>query len=83
MKSMRPPLAAIFFMTYLSRAGGGHGPLAPPGSATDIVTGRKFPMADMYLRVINIIVMFCQKSRMSVLLDSITGRKLRLIYNSP
>ena len=30
MKSMRPPLAAIFFMTYFHRAGGGHGPLAPP-----------------------------------------------------
>ena len=30
MKSMRPPLAAIFFMTYFHRAGGGHGPLGPP-----------------------------------------------------
>ena len=30
MKSMRPPLAAIFFMTYFHRAGGGgHGPLGP------------------------------------------------------
>ena len=29
MKSMRPPLAAIFFMTYFHRAGG-HDPLAPP-----------------------------------------------------
>ena len=29
MKSMRPPLAAIFFMTYFHRAGEGegHGPL--------------------------------------------------------
>ena len=35
MKSMPPPLAAIFFMTYFYRARGGHGPLAPPGSATD------------------------------------------------
>ena len=34
MKSMRPPSAAIFFMTYFYRARGGHGPLAPPGSAT-------------------------------------------------
>ena len=34
MKSMRPPLAAIFFMTYFHRGRGGHGPLAPPGSAT-------------------------------------------------
>ena len=31
MKSMWPPLAAIFFMTYFHRAGG---PSAPPGSAT-------------------------------------------------
>ena len=30
MKSMWPPLAAIFFMTYFYRAGGGHGPLGPP-----------------------------------------------------
>ena len=31
MKSMWPPLAAIFFMTYLYRAGGGgHGPLGTP-----------------------------------------------------
>ena len=30
MKSMRPPLAAIFFMTYFHRARGGHGPLGPP-----------------------------------------------------
>ena len=30
MKSMRPPSAAIFFMTYFHRAGGGHGPLGPP-----------------------------------------------------
>ena len=29
MKSMRPPSAAIFFMTYFYRARGGHGPLAP------------------------------------------------------
>ena len=34
MKSMRPPSAAIFFMTYFHIAGGGHGPLGPPGSAT-------------------------------------------------
>ena len=35
MKSMRPPSAAIFFMTYFYRAGGGgHGPLGSPGSAT-------------------------------------------------
>ena len=38
MKSIWLPLAAIFFMTYLYRAGGGgrgHGPLGtPPGSAT-------------------------------------------------
>ena len=27
MKSMRPPLAAIFLMTYFYRARGGHGPL--------------------------------------------------------
>ena len=33
--SMRPPLVAIFFMTYFHRAGGGHGPLGPPpGSAS-------------------------------------------------
>ena len=30
MKSMQPPSAAIFFMTYFHRAGGGHGPLGPP-----------------------------------------------------
>ena len=30
MKSMRPPLVAIFFMTYFHRARGGHGPLGPP-----------------------------------------------------
>ena len=36
MKSMRPPLAAIFFMTYFHRAGGAMAPSAPlPGSATD------------------------------------------------
>ena len=35
MKSMRPNSVAIFFMTYFYRAGGGHGGLAPPGSATD------------------------------------------------
>ena len=34
MKSMRMPLAGIFFMTYFHRAGGGHGRLGPPGSAT-------------------------------------------------
>ena len=37
MKSMWPPLAAIFFMTYLYRAWGGHGPLGTlPGSATEL-----------------------------------------------
>ena len=30
MKSMWPPLVAIFFMTYFHRARGGHGPLGPP-----------------------------------------------------
>ena len=30
MKSMRPNSAAIFFMTYFYRAGGGHGPIGPP-----------------------------------------------------
>ena len=30
MKSMWPPLAAIFFMTSFYRTRGGHGPLAPP-----------------------------------------------------
>ena len=30
MKSMRPPSAAIFFMTYFHRAGGSHGPFSPP-----------------------------------------------------
>ena len=30
MKSMWPPLAAIFFMTYLYRAGGTMAPSAPP-----------------------------------------------------
>ena len=36
MKSMRPPSAAIFFMTYFYRAGGGGPwpPWPPPGSAT-------------------------------------------------
>ena len=29
MKSMRPPLAAIFFMTYFHRAGGAMAPSAP------------------------------------------------------
>ena len=38
-KSMWLPLAAIFFMTYLYRAGGGWAwpPRHPPGSATDVV----------------------------------------------
>ena len=41
MKSMWPPLAAIFFMTYLYRAGRGHGPPRhPPGSAT-VCRGRR------------------------------------------
>ena len=30
MKSMWPPLVAIFFMTYFYRAGGGMAPSAPP-----------------------------------------------------
>ena len=35
MNSMRPPSAAIFFMTYFHMAwGGGHGLLGPLGSAT-------------------------------------------------
>ena len=34
MKSMRPPLVVIFFMTYFHRAGGRHGPLGPPGIVT-------------------------------------------------
>ena len=35
MKSMRPPSAAIFFITYFYRAGGGDMvPSVPPGSAT-------------------------------------------------
>ena len=39
MTSVRPPLAAIFFMTYFHRAGGGGmAPSAPPpGSATESV----------------------------------------------
>ena len=41
MKSMRAPSVAIFFMTYFHRRGGVHGPLAPPGSATVVIT--KFP----------------------------------------
>ena len=35
MKSMRLLSVAIFFMTYFYRDGGGHGPLGPPGSATE------------------------------------------------
>ena len=38
MKSIWPPLAAIFFMTYLYKAGGGMAPSAPPGSATDAIS---------------------------------------------
>ena len=40
MKSMWPPDAAIFFMTYFYRAGGGTwSPRpSPPGSATDVHT---------------------------------------------
>ena len=34
MKSMWLPLAAIFFMTYLYRAGGPMAPSHPPGSTT-------------------------------------------------
>ena len=34
MKSIRLAKAAIFFMIYFYRAGGGHGPLGLPGSAT-------------------------------------------------
>ena len=49
MKSMRPPSAAIFFMTYFYRAGGGAmAPCRPPhphppptGSATDIALNWK------------------------------------------
>ena len=40
MKSMRPPLAAIFFMTYFYRVEGGgrvYGPFGPTGSATVFV----------------------------------------------
>ena len=36
MKSMWPPLAAIFFMTCLYRAGGTWPPRHPPGSATEL-----------------------------------------------
>ena len=37
MKSMRPPLVAIFFMTYFYRTGGGGAwPPRPPGSATEL-----------------------------------------------
>ena len=38
MKSIRPPLTAIFFYDlFLQDRGGGHGPLGPhPGSATGI-----------------------------------------------
>ena len=39
MKSMWPPLVAIFFMTYLYRAGGTMAPSAPPGSATAMTQG--------------------------------------------
>ena len=35
MKSMHPPLAAIFFMTFFYRAGRPWSPRHPPGSATD------------------------------------------------
>ena len=35
-KSMWSPLAAIFFMTYFYRAGGGMAPSSPPGSATGV-----------------------------------------------
>ena len=37
MKSMWPPLVAIFFIAYFDRDGGGHGPLVPLGSATDLI----------------------------------------------
>ena len=45
MKSMWPPLAAIFFMTCLYRAGGGGAmaPSAPPGSATGTMPLTTFP----------------------------------------
>ena len=35
---MRPPLAAIFFMTYFHRARGAMAPSAPPGSTTGTTT---------------------------------------------
>ena len=37
MKSMQPPLAAIFFMTYFHRARGAMAPSPPPGSATEVI----------------------------------------------
>ena len=45
MKSMRPPLVAIFFMTsfYRTAGGGGMAPLAPPPeSATEIALQLRF-----------------------------------------
>ena len=40
MKSVWPPLVAIFFMTYLYRAGGPWPPRIPPGSATGPSSGK-------------------------------------------
>ena len=43
MKSMWLPLAAIFFMTYLYRDGGGEmAPSVPPGSVTGLTVFRLF-----------------------------------------
>ena len=51
MKSMRPPSAAIFFMTYFYRARGGPWPpWPPPGSATgtlresDVILNAEFTL---------------------------------------
>ena len=49
MKSMQPPLVAIFFMTYFHSAGGGHGPLTPPDPLLDDVAGRKLDIVYKWL----------------------------------
>ena len=58
MKSMRPPLGAIFFMTYFHRAGGGACPPRPPRSATASWSVTLAIVIRCYLHVLALIACF-------------------------